>query len=145
MCDQVGLLSDGELLLLDTPKNLRAAAFAGEVVDVVTTRPLAKAELERLGDLDFVVGEIERTDVSAVRIVVDDADRAIAEVTAAFETLGVDLVEVGEHEVDYDEAFVRVVQRHRTAGDGGLVADEPGDDAEEAEIPAAVGGTGEPS
>ena len=33
-CDVVGLLSDGELLLLDTPDNLRRAAFSGEVVDV---------------------------------------------------------------------------------------------------------------
>ena len=33
-CDCVGLLSDGELLMFDTPQNLRRAAFDGEVIDV---------------------------------------------------------------------------------------------------------------
>ena len=125
MCDEVGLLSDGELLLVDTPANLRRAAFDGEVLDVVTSRPLTAAELAGLNEQPFVVGEIERTDVSAVRIVVDDADRAADAVDRAFAELGVEMFEVEEHEVDYDEAFVRVVQRHRSKG-----ADDLGDDSD---------------
>ena len=118
MCDEVGLLSDGELLLVDTPANLRRAAFDGEVVDVVTSRPLSGFELDRFTEHDFVVGTIERTDVSALRFVVDDATRALDDLAQALAELGIDVVEAGEHEVDYDEAFVRVVQRHRTATDG---------------------------
>ena len=114
MCDQVGLLSDGDLLLVDTPANLRRAAFDGEVLDVVTSRPLSAAELRRLAEHDFVIGDIERTDVSAVRIVVDDAANAIEAVEGALSDVSVEVFEVSEHEVDYDEAFVRVVQRHRT-------------------------------
>lgn len=120
MCDEVGLLSDGELLLVDTPVNLRRAAFDGEVLDVVTSRPLSAAELAGLNDRPFVVGEVERTDVSTVRVVVDDADRATDSVNAAFAELGVEMFEVREHEVDYDEAFVRVVQRHRSTTEGRL-------------------------
>lgn len=120
MCDEVGLLSDGDLLLVDTPANLRRAAFDGQVVDVVTSRPLSRAELDRLSEHEFVVGEIERTDVTAVRFVVDDADRAITDLNRSFSELGVDVLEAGEHEVDYDEAFVRVVQRHRSATQGRL-------------------------
>ena len=37
-CDVVGLLSDGELLMIDTPDNLRRAAFDGEVIDVEFAR-----------------------------------------------------------------------------------------------------------
>ena len=37
-CDYVGLLSDGELLMIDTPENLRKAAFDGEVVDIELSR-----------------------------------------------------------------------------------------------------------
>lgn len=120
MCDEVGLLSDGELLLVDTPANLRRAAFDGQVVDVITSRPLTAAELERLAAHEFVVGDIERTDVSAVRFVVDDAEQAIDDLNRSFSELGVDVIEAGEHEVDYDEAFVRVVQRHRSASQGRL-------------------------
>lgn len=120
MCDEVGLLSDGELLLVDTPVNLRRAAFDGEVLDVVTSRPLSAAELAGLNEQPFVVGEIERTDVSTVRIVVDDADHATEAVNRVFAELGVEMFEVNEHEVDYDEAFVRVVQRHRSTSGGEL-------------------------
>lgn len=120
MCDEVGLLSDGELLLVDTPVNLRRAAFDGQVVDVRTTRPLSASELERLSDHDFVVGQAERTDVSVARFVVDDADRAIPLLSRSLADLGIDVLEAGEHEVDYDEAFVRVVQRHRSATRGVL-------------------------
>ena len=115
-CDLVGLLSDGELLLLDTPTNLRRAAFDGEVVDVRLERPLTDGELARLGDQPFVVSDVERIGPSEVRVVVDDADGAMSDITAAVSALGTSVVEMDEHIVDYDEAFVRVVERHRERG-----------------------------
>lgn len=124
MCDIVGLLSDGELLLLDTPTNLRRAAFAGEVVDVRLERPLADDDVARLERHDFVVSTIERAGPSTLRVVVDDADRAMADISAAVEALGATVAEIDEHIVDYDEAFVRVVERHRN-GDGTKVGAGP--------------------
>lgn len=120
MCDEVGLLSDGELLLVDTPANLRRAAFDGQVVDVRTSRPLSAGELDVLTEQDVVVGRPERIDVTVTRFVVDDADSAIPLLSRSFADLGIDVLEAGEHEVDYDEAFVRVVQRHRSAAHGVL-------------------------
>ena len=126
-CDLVGLLSDGELLLLDTPANLRRAAFSGEVVDVELERPLDDHDLARLADNDFVVGDVERTGPNGLRVVVDDAEQAISDLNDAFAGLGVTPVDVSEHLVDYDEAFVRVVERHRNTGmelaDEGAAAD----------------------
>ena len=113
----VGLLSDGELLLLDTPANLRRAAFDGEVVDAVLDRPLDDDEVADLARADFVIGEIERTSPTGLRIVVDDADRAMADLGSALGSCDASIVEVDEHLVDYDEAFLRVVQRHRTGSD----------------------------
>jgi ABC-2 type transport system ATP-binding protein len=120
-CDLVGLLSDGELLLLDTPANLRRAAFDGEVVDVRLERPLTDDELMRLGERPFVVSEVDRLGPTELRVVVDDADRAMSDIGAALSELGTRVVDMDEHIVDYDEAFVRVVERHRdrTPGDDG--------------------------
>ena len=74
-CDYVGLLSDGELLLIDTPENLRKAAFDGEVVDIELSREVEPAELARAvrGRRRAVR---DRSSVSARmwRLVVDDAD-----------------------------------------------------------------------
>ena len=114
-CDQVGLLSDGELLLLDTPTNLRRAAFDGEVVDVQLDRPLTDDEVADLGTRPFVVGSIERTSPTGLRVVVDDAGRAMQELGDAISTCDASIVDMDEHLVDYDEAFLRVVQRHRGA------------------------------
>ena len=113
-CDVVGLLSEGELLLFDTPENLRRAAFSGEVVEVELSRPVGDDAVERLQAQEFVLGDVERTGPTGLRVVVDDAMAMMEEVTSAVEELGVEVVHLDEHIVDYDEAFVRVVQRHRT-------------------------------
>jgi ABC-2 type transport system ATP-binding protein len=113
-CDLVGLLSDGELLLLDTPDNLRRAAFSGEVVDVTLNREPTDAELGAIAAMDFVVGDsIERLHDRQVRIVVDSAERSMLDIGAALTSVGLEARDVREHKVDYDEAFVRVVERHR--------------------------------
>ena len=114
-CDQVGLLSDGELLLLDTPENLRRAAFDGEVVDVRLDRPLTDDEVADLGSEPFVIGTIERTSPTGLRIVVDDATPAMQRLGDAISTCDATITDMDEHLVDYDEAFLRVVQRHRSA------------------------------
>jgi ABC-2 type transport system ATP-binding protein len=114
-CDYVGLLSDGELLMFDTPQNLRRAAFDGEVIDVVLQRAPSDEQLAALADLPLVIGDIERVDHVSVRIVVRDAGEAIAEIGSCLDTLGLEAVEATEHVVDYDEAFVRVVERHRAS------------------------------
>ncbi len=132
MCDFVGLMSEGEMLLLDTPENLRKAAFSGEVVDVTTNRPLTNAELAGLRDQPFIVGDVERTAHNVVRVVVDDADAAVSDLNAAFSALGVEVIDASEHEVDYDEAFVRVVERHRRSTSDGQIEDDPDPDASEA-------------
>jgi ABC-2 type transport system ATP-binding protein len=112
-CDVVGLLSDGELLLLDSPANLRRAAFSGEVVDVTLTRDPTDAELRQLAASDFVVGSIDRLQSGQIRIVVDSAERAIRDISGALAASGLDTRDVREHVVEYDEAFVRIVERHR--------------------------------
>jgi ABC-2 type transport system ATP-binding protein len=115
-CDLVGLLSDGELLMLDTPDNLRRAAFGGEVLDVVFAQPATDDDVARLSALPFVIGAAERDGVDRLRIVVDDADEALMQITSQVQQIGLELVEAQEHTVDYDEAFVRVVERHRQTG-----------------------------
>jgi ABC-2 type transport system ATP-binding protein len=114
-CDYVGLLSDGELLMFDTPANLRRAAFEGEVIDLVLARAADDREVARIADMPLVVGEIERPEANSLRIVVDDASQALTTVREAVEGMGLTILDASEHVVDYDEAFVRVVERHRGA------------------------------
>jgi ABC-2 type transport system ATP-binding protein len=113
-CDLVGLLSDGEMLLLDTPANLRKAAFEGEVVDVKFADPIGDDTLHRLAQFDFVVGGADRVDTWTARLIVDNAETALANLGSGLDALGLQVEEVAEHVVDYDEAFVQIVERHRS-------------------------------
>lgn len=145
-CDLVGLLSDGELLMLDTPTNLKRAAFGGEVLDVTLASRPTDEEIDRLSQLPFVVGSIERTDDAGLRIVVDDADDALLQITSCLQEIGLELDDAAEHAVDYDEAFVRVVERHRndarTAADSHDASDAGGantDDTDAGDLGALTG------
>ena len=113
-CDYVGLLSDGELLMLDTPENMRRAAFNGEVLDIEVSRPIQPGELAALRDVEGVLGEPEEIAPRTWRLVVDDADAAIDRVDETLQRLQLPVIETREHVVDYDEAFVRVIERHRS-------------------------------
>jgi ABC-2 type transport system ATP-binding protein len=112
-CDMVGLLSDGELLMVDTPENLRRAAFDGEVVDVEFARHVEAGELAGVAELPLVIGPPEEIESRRWRIVVNDADIAEKELGMAFDASGLPVVEIKEHIVDFDEAFVRVIERSR--------------------------------
>ena len=114
-CDLVALLSDGELVLLGTPEQLRRAAYEGEVVDVITVNEATDDQIAKLAATDFVVGSIERVDRRQLRMVVDNAEQAVANLSRALTSVGLEAADMWEHDVDYDEAFMRVVQRHRDA------------------------------
>ena len=116
-CDYVGMLSDGELLLIDTPENLRKAAFEGEVVDIELTRPVEPHEIEQLAQLEGVLSRPEPLSPRTWRVVVEDADAAIDRLDDALERLQLPVLEAREHVVDFDEVFVKVIERHRAAGD----------------------------
>jgi ABC-2 type transport system ATP-binding protein len=114
-CDYVGLLSDGELLVLASPEELRKAAFDGEVVEIELARPVDPASGTPLRDVPGAAGAVEAIDSRTWRLVVDDADAAIGPVEEMLDRLGLPVVEVREHVVDFDEAFVQLVARHRDA------------------------------
>ncbi|MET0144349.1 MAG: ABC transporter ATP-binding protein [Ilumatobacteraceae bacterium] len=121
-CDYVGLLSDGELLLVDTPENLRKAAFDGEVVDIELSRAVAETELQELARVDGVLSGPESVSARVWRVVVDDADAAIDRLDDVLARLQLPVIEAREHVVDFDEAFVRVIERHRATGSNPVAA-----------------------
>jgi ABC-type multidrug transport system ATPase subunit len=108
-------MSDGRLIALDTPQGLRHNACGGDLVDVVTTAPIPDDALAGLGALPFVRGSVSRTATREVRIPVEDASVALPELTTWSEQHGLDLESVAEHQPDYDDVFVRLIERDRAA------------------------------
>ena len=121
-CDFVGVLSDGELLMLDTPERLRQAAFGGDVIDVEVAERVEAGALADVAAVDGVIATPREVAPRMWRIVVEDADDAMAPVGEALRRSGVPVVELVRHEVDHDEAFVQVIERHRRAARDGVMA-----------------------
>ena len=77
-CDLVGVLSDGELLMLATPEQLRRAAFGGDVHRRRGGPAASSADaLADVAALDDVVAPPWEESPRQWRIVVDDADAAV--------------------------------------------------------------------
>lgn len=109
-CDEVGLLADGGLVHLGPPAELRRAAYGGDVGRIVTSDPVPEDELVALARDNHCT--LEREAPTTVRVVLQDgAD--LADVVAAFERARLRVVEKESVVVDYDEAFVRLVEQRR--------------------------------
>jgi ABC-2 type transport system ATP-binding protein len=133
-CDVVGVLSDGELVVFDTPANLLRAAYGGDVLDVELERPVP--DLDVLRDVDGVVAAPEPTGPTSWQIVVDDATASCQPVQDALERSGAGVVDVRDHPVDYDESFVRIIERHRAERTAPADGAEAGASAAPVEVPA---------
>jgi ABC-2 type transport system ATP-binding protein len=110
-CDYVGVLSEGELVLFDTPDVLRRTAFGGDVLDIDLSR--AVTDLDDLTRLPTVLARPDPAGPTSWQVVVTDGATAEPEVEAALAASGAPVVGVREHAVDFDEAFVRLIERHR--------------------------------
>ncbi len=111
MCDQVGLLADGNLLANGPPDQLRHQADGGDVVDVHAANPVDSAGLRALQDHPLVrnVEPIGR-DGLTVRLIVDDADEAIDKLGPYLSRHGVDMKMAERFQAPFDDVFVSLLE-----------------------------------
>jgi ABC-2 type transport system ATP-binding protein len=114
-CDFVGVLSDGRLIALDPPEELRRKALGGELIDACATIPIPDDLAGTLARLPFVTGQVSRTGLRSVQLAVADASTALPDLMAWFDAHGIGLESAGEHTTDYDEVFVRLIEADRAA------------------------------
>ena len=70
-------------------------------------------DLDVLRGVDGVVARPEPVGPTSWTVVVDDAAAACTPVLHAVEGAGAGTVDVRDRPVDYDESFVRIIERHR--------------------------------
>jgi ABC-2 type transport system ATP-binding protein len=112
-CDLVGVISDGQLMTVDTPKGLRYKAFGGDVVDLHTAEPLDFNLKYRLQRLPFVRGEVERTGERGVRMVVDEASTDIPKIIEWTNERNIAVESVEEYLPGFDDVFVELIGKER--------------------------------
>lgn len=110
-CDTVALISNGRLIALATPADLRREAMGGDVVEVRTADIF---DATRLNDLPVVI-DVEHRGRNELRVTVDDASTAMPDVVDAITRAGGDVASASEARSSFDEVFAILVERDRVA------------------------------
>ncbi len=112
-CDTVALISDGRLIALAPPDDLRRDAMGGDAVEIEVSNQFDSTSLSALP----VVRSVERRGPNGLRVTVDDASTAIPEVVESITQSGGDVTSAREARQSFDEVFAILVQRDRMARD----------------------------
>jgi ABC-2 type transport system ATP-binding protein len=112
-CDMVGLITEGRLVALAAPEDLRRMAMGGDVLEVETQEIFDGAQLEELP----AIRAVRQMGPRRLRITVDDAGEATPDVVAAVERSGAEVTSAREERPSFDEVFALLVERERASRD----------------------------
>lgn len=110
-CSLVALISDGRLIGFGSPDDIRRTAFGGEVVDVTTTSVFDASHLT--GSHGIV--SIRQTGPRDLRVIVQDAGTASADIVQAIAAAGAEVDAVREIRPSFEEVFGVLIERDRAA------------------------------
>lgn len=111
-CDNVGVMADGQLLMVESPEGLRRRAFGGEVVDMFTKERLVFKDLQQLSKLPFVQDQVTRLndEGTGLRLVVNWASTAIPTLLEWCKSEYINIVSIEEYLPPFDDVFVELVK-----------------------------------
>ena len=110
-CDTVALITDGELVALDAPENLRRLAYGGDVLEVETSAWVDPQSLGRIGGLVSV----RQPEPTRLVVVADDAAAASPRIVDLLRGSQVEVIRIAEYRPSFDEAFELLVGGWRAA------------------------------
>jgi len=80
-CDRIGVMTNGRLILSDSPNGLRKQAFGGEMIDIVADSFDIGRHLQPLMELPFIKAKPRLLENGSIRVIVDEATNAIPSLT----------------------------------------------------------------
>lgn len=108
-CDAVALISEGRLIALGGPQQLRREAVGGDMVTIETKDPIDANALRDLPD----VRRIEQRGPNQVQVTVSDAATSLPDVVEAITQRGGEVTTAQETRPSFDEVFALLVERDR--------------------------------
>jgi ABC-2 type transport system ATP-binding protein len=110
-CDLVGVMSQGHLLLVDTPEGMRRRAYGG---DILMLRTLGSfpfnliAEIEKLPFIKPPALQISNRDL---QVIVDEANTSIPKMIDWARGHNMEIESIGEYVPPFDDVFVKLVKQ----------------------------------
>jgi ABC-2 type transport system ATP-binding protein len=112
-CDLVGVMAEGELLMVETPDGLRQRAYGGEAVDMQSQRPFDYRTVAQVRQMPFVTGPVQVVGETTLRLIVDDAGTAVPALVEWAKEQGLALTSVDKYTPPLDDVFVELVGREQ--------------------------------
>jgi ABC-2 type transport system ATP-binding protein len=113
-CDYVGVMSEGRLLMVETPENLKRIGIEGEVIQLRFNGFLSQNKIELLRQQSFIMdGQVHMLDNLSLQLIVDDAAEALPALLRWCEQNDVEVQEAHKLEPSLDDAFVQIIEMYR--------------------------------
>ncbi len=113
-CDRIAILSEGRLIALEAPEELRRKAMGGEVIEIETRQAIDGAGLAGVSG----VRDVRQTTPRRLLVVADDAGAATPRLLEAIASQGVDVASSSEYRPSFDEVFAQIVTGRQRDGEG---------------------------
>lgn len=110
-CDLVGIMSNGALIMVDTPQGLRRKAFGGEVVVITTNERIEFVHRKKFENLPFTKTRVFPINDHEVEIVVQEANSAIPHLIKICEQEGLGAKMVEKRDPPFDDVFIRLIEK----------------------------------
>jgi ABC-2 type transport system ATP-binding protein len=117
-CDFVGVMSEGYLLTVNTPDELRREAYGGDIVKLGSTERIdytLRQEVQNLPDLKSTI--LNATDYE-LQLLVADAATATPYLVEYFRNRRKSVDSVETFLPSFDEVFVKLIEKHRSRDNG---------------------------
>ena len=119
-CDLVAVLSNGRLIALGAPEELRRMALGGEVLEVQTGQAFDGVQLEVLPG----VRTVQQRGPRRLLVITDDAGAATPRVTREIQSSNVEVTSISEYRPSFDEVFSALVAEAGGADEEELVEND---------------------
>lgn len=109
-CDLVAVMSNGRLLVVDTPDGLRRRAYGGEIVSIATNERIEYEHRTHFENLPFTEGNVSIINDREIEVIVDEADEAIPALIERCQQEGLSVRKIEKKTPPFDDVFVRLVE-----------------------------------
>ena len=106
-CDLVGVISNGKLLLVDTPRGLRQHAYGGEIVDLQTAQPIDYPTEEHLKSISR---KIIPLGPKSRRLIVEQANTSVPDLMEWANAHQVQVETLEKYTPPFEDVFMELVR-----------------------------------
>lgn len=106
-CDLVGVMSNGKLLMVDTPRGLRHRAYGGDIIDMRTAETIDYPTEQLLSSMSL---KTIRTSANSVRIIVNEASTAIPSLMEWAPQNDIRVEALEQYTPPFEDVFVELVR-----------------------------------